>query len=525
MRFFTAIIIASLTYLTLPSYSQGIINNGAAITIQAGAYVHVDGDGNGGYLNQTSGTDGSIDLNGILEVEGNWTNNATGAAAYVLINTTPQNGTVLLTGNSSTNMNGTKTTRFENLTISKVGAGLSVTLGLDQTVLGTLTLTNGVFTTGVNNMIVTNTASTSITGHSQNSFVNGNLRRYVANGISPYPLPVGNGTAITNYHLAEIVNYSHTLVSFINASFSTVTQPSLTLSELGSPYAQAEGRWLLRPDVNPGGGSFNVRLYKMNLPSANYLDNQFAVIQRDVADAAASDWDCTPCGVGNPGLPANGSVGRMAADAYALRQGMTFDVNNRVQFAIGTIVNPLPIDLLKFVAKCNDGKIEISWETSSEKNNDYFTVEKSIDAINYDPLQIVNGAGNSNSLLHYNVTDENSIDGYVFYKLKQTDFDGKSSYSDKIAVNCSWSSFSILSLFNSGNELNIVFTGIEGETFILNVYDDNGRLIAKKSDKIYSGLNEINIDLNRVSSSIYLVSLSNNKEHISQKVMRINKTN
>ena len=225
-----------LFLILLPAvlFSQGITNYGATITIQTGAYVHVDGDANGSYLNQTSGAfTGSVDLNGTLEVEGNWTNNAT--AGTVLINTAPANGLVLLTGNTATNMGGARTTNFENLQINKVGAGLAVNLnsaGIDETTLGTLTLTNGVFTTNANYMIATNTASAAVTAYSANSFINGNLRRNVTSGVTPYGFPVGNGITTTNYHLAEMTNNTLTGLTYVNGSFSTVTQSPMTLTEL-----------------------------------------------------------------------------------------------------------------------------------------------------------------------------------------------------------------------------------------------------------------------------------------------------
>jgi len=512
-----------LFLILLPAvlFSQGITNNGATITIQTGAYVHVDGDANGSYLNQTSGAfTGSVDLNGTLEVEGNWTNNAT--AGTVLINTAPANGLVLLTGNTATNMGGARTTNFENLQINKVGAGLAVNLnsaGIDETTLGTLTLTNGVFTTNANYMIATNTASAAVTAYSANSFINGNLRRNVTSGVTPYGFPVGNGITTTNYHLAEMTNNTLTGLTYVNGSFSTVTQSPMTLTELTTTYTQAEGRWLLTPDASPA-GSFDMQLYKMNLPGAPYINNQFAVVQRDLADNLVTDWDCIPCGIGNPGLNANGGIGRMAADAFALRKGMTFTTALRVQFAIGTLPGPLPVELLSFTANCQNNQVKLDWFTASEENNDYFTVEKSSDANNFIPLTIVNGAGNSNTTIHYSAIDHNPGSGINYYRLKQTDYNGVFTYSDVISTNCGHDvTFEIVNIININNTLNVYISGAEGEEYQLNVYDDNGRLISNKNDHLYGSMNEVTLNIGDVSPGIYMISLSNTQKHLTKKVV------
>jgi len=61
-------------------------------------------------------------------------------------------------------------------------------------------------------------------------------------------------------------------------------------------------------------------------------------------------------------------------------------------------------------------------------------VEKSRDAINFERVEIVEGAGNSNQILHYSCNDNNPLPGISYYRLKQTDFDGKFSYSKIVAV-------------------------------------------------------------------------------------------
>lgn len=88
----------------------------------------------------------------------------------------------------------------------------------------------------------------------------------------------------------------------------------------------------------------------------------------------------------------------------------------------------LPIDLSDFQVECQDGQAEIKWSTVSEVNNDYFTVSKSTDGVQFTDLATVSGAGNSNELLNYSIFDDARQSELVYYRLSQTDLDGSTEY-------------------------------------------------------------------------------------------------
>jgi len=94
----------------------------------------------------------------------------------------------------------------------------------------------------------------------------------------------------------------------------------------------------------------------------------------------------------------------------------------------------LPIELAQFSGVPTNRGNELSWQTLSEINNDYFVIEASIDAQNFEAIANINGAGNSNEFLSYNHLDKNPMANLVYYRLKQVDFDGQFSYSDIISV-------------------------------------------------------------------------------------------
>jgi hypothetical protein len=99
------------------------------------------------------------------------------------------------------------------------------------------------------------------------------------------------------------------------------------------------------------------------------------------------------------------------------------------------LISALPIELVGFSALLkNDRTVELAWQTASEKDNDYFTIERSLDGENWAAIQEIDGAGNSTTLLNYTTTDIVSEKGIFYYRLKQTDFDGAFTYSDIRAV-------------------------------------------------------------------------------------------
>jgi hypothetical protein len=114
------------------------------------------------------------------------------------------------------------------------------------------------------------------------------------------------------------------------------------------------------------------------------------------------------------------------------------ELTDNLRFTIATINSvqtPLPIELVSFDAKPTDNSVLVTWQTASEINNDYFTIEKSTDGENWSFVAEIDGAGNSTSLLSYQFLDRMPSNGLSFYRLKQTDFDGKFSFSDVKTVN------------------------------------------------------------------------------------------
>jgi len=95
-----------------------------------------------------------------------------------------------------------------------------------------------------------------------------------------------------------------------------------------------------------------------------------------------------------------------------------------------TSYSALPVNLVSFIArKLLNSSVQLEWTTASEINNSHFTVEKSFDAVDWQIVEEISGAGNSTSVNHYQTIDNNPLPGISYYRLKQTDFDGTFEYS------------------------------------------------------------------------------------------------
>jgi hypothetical protein len=165
----------------------------------------------------------------------------------------------------------------------------------------------------------------------------------------------------------------------------------------------------------------------------------------------------------------------------------------------GSLITVLPIELLDFSPKLNGEEVYVDWTTSTEVNNDYYTIQRSKDASSFENLGIVKGAGNSNDLLKYNYIDDGSeLSGIVYYRLKQTDFDGKTSYSKIKSVDLSSLVQNKWSIYPNPTK-NIL--NIEGNIVKVEIRNLLGKVIETNSSEKFL------INLSKVLSGTYFVKV------------------
>ena len=170
----------------------------------------------------------------------------------------------------------------------------------------------------------------------------------------------------------------------------------------------------------------------INLINGALACNVFWIAEGEMAMAAITDMKGTL--ISNNGavsMGAGGTLeGRMLSTAGA---AAAYEV--LITLPICTDPSTLPIGLLNFNGLNEYSYNSFSWSTATEINNDYFTLEKAIDALNFKDIVKINGAGNSNTTLLYSIIDYHPTEGLSYYRLKQTDVDGKYTYSKLVAIN------------------------------------------------------------------------------------------
>ncbi|HYG50014.1 MAG TPA: T9SS type A sorting domain-containing protein [Flavobacteriales bacterium] len=182
----------------------------------------------------------------------------------------------------------------------------------------------------------------------------------------------------------------------------------------------------------------------------------------------------------------------------------------------------LPIELLAFNAVKNNAHVDVTWKTATETNNDYFTIERSKDGDLWATIALVDGAGNSSQVIEYMDADYSPLKGTSYYRLKQTDYDGNSSYSQVAVVHNTDGTEANITAFpnpTDGNSFNLEFTGFGDEEVLVVVRDIRGR---EYYSHVYLVVNHSNIVAlpleNKLAAGVYLVVASSDEKMVTSKV-------
>lgn len=154
------------------------------------------------------------------------------------------------------------------------------------------------------------------------------------------------------------------------------------------------------------------------------------------------------------------------------------NLQNGDRFTLGNtdLSSPLPIELISFTAQPRASEIELKWSTASEQNNDFFTIQRSQDAEQWEEVRTIQGAGTKSDRTDYETTDDFPYPGVSYYRLKQTDFDGQFSFSQVRRVDVSRFEFVKVYPNPSSEAFNIV-AGLELQPENVKLYDIMGREI------------------------------------------------
>ena len=368
-------------------------------------------------------------------------------------------------------------------------------LGADLDLAGVLTLTSSNISLGSYNLTLV--AGSSLSGGSSSSFIytgsTGFIKYLSCAASSTKTFPVGHTNSSAGYvPLVITFNTGSTTDDYSVIAVDKVTNDG---TRNGTAYTSTvvKAMWFITETVS-GGSNVNMQF------QWNGTDEATSFVRSScyMSHYTNSAWD-------NPGSNGSASGSNPYTFTYSNYTG-TFS-----PFGMGGSGGPLPVKLLYFKAKNQNGTSHITWATASEINNDYFNIEKSKDGKNFEIIGKINGAGNSQQILKYEFIDSNLASGINYYRLKQTDYNGEFSYSDiEIINNYKENENKIkLSLYPvpATDLINIELNSVADLKTRVKVLNILGNPVLEKNITLQRGNNHVEMDINNLPEGVYFIQI------------------
>lgn len=184
----------------------------------------------------------------------------------------------------------------------------------------------------------------------------------------------------------------------------------------------------------------------------------------------------------------------------------------------------LPIELVEFNAeKKEEAYVNVVWNTESEVNCKQFTVERSVDAIEFEDLATIEATGGLNAKQTYSLNDQKPYMGVSYYRLRETGFDGSVKYHNMVPVNFEKKESFEMAVFPNpcnGESFTLKSTVQTDEVVEISIRDASGRVCY--TDKMNSDNNVIAQEIslvNKLKPGIYLVSINTRSNKLSKRLV------
>jgi len=200
--------------------------------------------------------------------------------------------------------------------------------------------------------------------------------------------------------------------------------------------------------------------------------------------------------------------------------GSTLPSNFLITYPWAQNSSTLPVSLIDFSSLCMDNSVIIKWTTASEINNDYFTLERSVNSYQFEPIAFIEGAGNSNDIVRYAYEDD-KLPYAVYYRLKQTDFDGTSAIGKIIAVQCGEVKELNLNIADHNDEGYIIasFNSTSGKNYIVSLTDANGKIVYLNSMNVEEDFTQHRISTLMFAQGIYVINIVSDDHNYVKKIL------
>ncbi|WP_343603729.1 T9SS type A sorting domain-containing protein [Fluviicola sp.] len=176
-------------------------------------------------------------------------------------------------------------------------------------------------------------------------------------------------------------------------------------------------------------------------------------------------------------------------------------------------MSTLPIELTEFQVTLENNAVACDWWTETEINNDYFTIERSIDGIHFEYLASMKGSGNSFNPLHYKIYDYDPyLDVVSYYRLSQTDLDGTTRQHQIKSVKPK--KISNLTIFPNPSNGTVQISGDSKTLQASRLFDLSGREIA-----LYTASESTSVTVSSLPTGVYTLVYFDNEKTISERIV------
>lgn len=173
----------------------------------------------------------------------------------------------------------------------------------------------------------------------------------------------------------------------------------------------------------------------------------------------------------------------------------------------------MPVTLLSFTGK-KEGSVNIlDWQTATETNNAGFALERSADGSRFSSIAMIGSKadrGNSNVQLDYTYTDARPLAGNNYYRLKQTDNDGKINYSGIVLLKGDKvNSVFISNLYPNParTEINVMLEAPAAGKVTLVITDISGRILIHRNEQLQVGSTTISLNVAALAQGSYMLKV------------------
>lgn len=296
---------------------------------------------------------------------------------------------------------------------------------------------------------------------------------------------ITNADTATNTNDSSLLKLIFTNICSISDTTKYIVETSFTTCPNGNLITSTDTVIVIKKHLNPT----IINLGSGNLSTTNFNSYQWLLNSNPISNATSQNFSATQTG--------NYQV--IVTDSLGCR-----DTSLPFSYTI------TPITLINFTAYYNNKNANIiKWQTTQELNSKNFEIQKSYSSQNFNTLKIMVAAGNSNTLLNYNYTDNNILFKPTFYRLKSTDLDGQFTYSKIVVVNPIKSIFEISNIYpNPANDhLIIEFNSIVSSPITMIITDILGRVVQKNILYPAVGFNKTELHVSSLSKGKYYLKL------------------